>query len=115
MRRLILSCKAYICRIVRVAAGGRAELPCRATAGFPAPTMIWRRADGRPLPSGRDQQETPGKLVVRGARKEDRGEFVCRAVNELGRSKSRTVVMDVEFAPEVRAQAPFVPQVSRQL
>ena len=80
---------------VTVNEGQTAVLNCNAT-GNPAPSLSWFR-DSLPVPipgSSRIQQTGNGSLLVGGAGREDQGEYVCRAENEVG-SETATVVLIV--------------------
>ena len=59
---MILTGEEGSSRHVRVAAGERAELSCKA-AGFPSPRITWSREDMHVLPSGRDS-ETSLRFVI---------------------------------------------------
>lgn len=97
-------------RTVRVKVGETARLTCEAT-GFPTPRMTWSRADGHLLPSGRENI-TVQTYVMTGVKKVDRGEYKCFAHNDVGEGQSRSVHLEVEFAPSIEIPRPRIAQAS---
>ena len=67
--------------------GGSLKLNCSA-AGDPQPVISWKRQEGQ-LPVGRSQQIN-GALVIQGITMNDKGNYICVAVN-AGVFKSETV------------------------
>merc|ERR1712129_27556 len=64
--------------------------------GVPLPEVIWRRHDVI-LSSGNGIT----KLVLDEVARSDIGDFVCQAENGVGDEDSKTLQLDVLFAPEV--------------
>lgn len=70
-------------------------------------TVTWSRSDGREL-SERARFSYDGNMTftmtIRGVRKGDRGEFLCRANNQLvpSRNNTKEAVLKVNFQPEIR-------------
>lgn len=58
--------------------GERVELVCTAR-GNPAPTVYWRRADGRALPP--TAVDTTNTLVIEAVTENDAGEYRCVTTN----------------------------------
>ncbi|CAH1786157.1 unnamed protein product, partial [Owenia fusiformis] len=88
-------------RIYTVSQGDTANLPCQA-AGIPPPAISWIR-DGRTMIK-EDQRYTireDGMLVFGNVETEDRGSYVCTAINEAGRD-SKEVVLRVQVPPVIR-------------
>ena len=69
--------------------GGSLKLNCSAT-GDPQPVISWKRQEGQ-LPVGRSQQIN-GALVIQGITMNDKGNYICVAVN-AGVFKSETVTL----------------------
>ena len=67
--------------------GGSLKLNCSAT-GDPQPVISWKKQEGQ-LPVGRSQQIS-GSLVIRGITINDKGIYICVAVN-AGVFNSETV------------------------
>ena len=67
--------------------GGNLTLNCSAS-GDPQPVIRWKKQGGQ-LPVGRSQQIS-GSLLIRGIRMNDKGIYICVAVN-AGVFKSETV------------------------
>ncbi|XP_055304922.1 basement membrane-specific heparan sulfate proteoglycan core protein-like [Sitodiplosis mosellana] len=76
---------------------GSVILTCRVLAGFPAPTVMWARRDGKPL-SQRVKETYDGpdlisidypisSIIV-----EDAGQYECRASNKVGGVTQTTVI-----------------------
>ncbi|XP_064212839.1 basement membrane-specific heparan sulfate proteoglycan core protein [Tribolium castaneum] len=82
-----------------VTAGNSAILACRVDAGIPAPTVVWTRADGRPL-SPNIETMSHGTLRFTQITENEGGEYICTAENEAGRA-SVTANIEVQVAPEV--------------
>ncbi|XP_071536983.1 roundabout homolog 2-like [Panulirus ornatus] len=82
---------------VTSASGVVVELACRAR-GSPAPTVTWRRLDGK-MPLGRAtiQEE---KLVLDGVVAGDSGTYVCEVENEAGVAAARASLTVVD-APQL--------------
>ncbi|XP_042890974.1 roundabout homolog 1-like [Penaeus japonicus] len=83
---------------VTVASGVAVELACRAR-GSPAPTVTWRRLDGK-MPLGRAMIEDQ-RLVLDHVAAADSGVYVCEVESEAGIAAARatlTVIDAPEFA-----------------
>jgi hypothetical protein len=116
--------------VKEVVAGGAIELSCEAT-GYPIPTITWlqtptqfriktigisfvfsyfrRKKDGSLLPTGKETFIGP-KLYIKKAHREDRGGYVCKADNNIGKSHERELNLEVEFEPSIDVPKPRVPQ-----
>ncbi|XP_042863453.1 lachesin-like [Penaeus japonicus] len=81
---------------VEVKEGEEARLSCGAT-GTPTPTILWRREDARliRLPGQQEPMWKGSTLVVRHARKEDAGAYLCIANNGVPPSVSKRVRLNV--------------------
>lgn len=90
------------------AEGEDAQLVCRAE-GYPRPTISWRREYNAILPIG-GQTFTGNELRLNGLRREDRGTYYCTADNGVGRADTKTITLEVEFAPVIRVPRPKVAQ-----
>ena len=72
---------------------------------FSQDTVTWSRSDGRDL-NERARVSYDGNmtftLTIRGVKKEDRGEFICRANNHLvpGRNNTKAAVLKVNCKSE---------------
>ncbi|XP_044266425.1 basement membrane-specific heparan sulfate proteoglycan core protein isoform X19 [Tribolium madens] len=82
-----------------ITAGNSAILACRVDAGIPAPTVVWTRADGRPL-SPNIETMSHGTLRFTQITENEGGEYICTAENEAGRA-TVTASIEVQIAPEV--------------
>ncbi|XP_037080298.1 lachesin-like isoform X2 [Pollicipes pollicipes] len=94
--------------------GGSGQLQCRAR-GYPTPTIIWRREDGRrltvtlPDASGALKEkrvtEYEGEtLPLMKVRRSDTGYYVCIASNGLPPSVSKHIKVEVHFHPVVQVR-----------
>ncbi|KAK7791103.1 hypothetical protein R5R35_012915 [Gryllus longicercus] len=72
-----------------VSDGETAEFVCR-SSGYPEPTLVWSRADGRPL--GPRAYFSAGVLRIRAATPNDAGEFLCHAWSPGGNTSRRAVL-----------------------
>ncbi|XP_052128533.1 roundabout homolog 2-like isoform X2 [Frankliniella occidentalis] len=76
--------------------GQSVELEC-ASAGEPAPTMLWRREDGR-MPIARAHILDNKALRIEHVTSEDVGTYICEAENDVG-SDSAKVALTVHSPP----------------
>ncbi|XP_012587552.1 PREDICTED: contactin-4-like [Condylura cristata] len=72
----------------------RAKLGCDARGHpkphiSPVPTIVWRRADGRPLAGKARKREAGGVLEIPNFQQEDAGPYECLAENLRGRNAAR--------------------------
>ncbi|XP_017794098.1 PREDICTED: basement membrane-specific heparan sulfate proteoglycan core protein isoform X2 [Habropoda laboriosa] len=80
-----------------VTLGGSTDLQCRAVAGIPTPELYWAHQDGRPFPFN-VKQLPGGVLRLSNVTANDRGAYVCSAVNSVG-SNSAVVYIEVQSLP----------------
>ncbi|XP_036075950.1 contactin-4 isoform X3 [Rousettus aegyptiacus] len=73
---------------VSTAKGGTARLECFAL-GNPVPTIIWRRADGKPIARKARRHKSNGILEIPNFQQEDAGVYECVAENSRGRNVAR--------------------------
>ncbi|XP_071521939.1 roundabout homolog 2-like [Panulirus ornatus] len=82
---------------VTVPSGVMAELVCRAR-GFPAPTLTWRRLDGK-IPLGRSTIEDE-RLMLEQVTSVDSGVYVCEVENEAGITGAQATLTVID-APQL--------------
>ncbi|XP_076053499.1 lachesin-like [Oratosquilla oratoria] len=88
---------------VAVPESSRVRLVCRAE-GKPAPTISWKREDGKALLTARGknaQYVESEELVLESVQREDMGAYICIASNKVPPSISKRVVLDVNFQPVI--------------
>jgi hypothetical protein len=79
--------------------GQSVKMECYA-AGYPTPTIIWRRVNNAILPTG-GSTYTGNVLKIVSVKKEDRGTYYCVADNGVSKGDKRNVNVEVEFAPVI--------------
>lgn len=82
-----------------VIAGNSAILACRVEQGIPSPTVVWTRADGRPL-SRNIETMSHGTLRFTEITENESGEYICTAENEAGKA-TVSANIQVQVAPRV--------------
>ncbi|KAJ8967223.1 hypothetical protein NQ314_003001, partial [Rhamnusium bicolor] len=82
-----------------IVVGNSALLQCRAIAGIPSPSIIWSRADGRPL-SPNIEEMSGGILRFTQVTPNEEGEYVCTANNEAGSATAISNII-VYTSPEL--------------
>uniref|UniRef100_A0AAG5CW48 Ig-like domain-containing protein n=1 Tax=Anopheles atroparvus TaxID=41427 RepID=A0AAG5CW48_ANOAO len=90
------------------AEGEDALLVCRAE-GYPRPAISWKREYNAILPIG-GQTFAGNELRLNALRREDRGTYYCTADNGVGRPDTKTITLEVEFAPVISVPRPKVAQ-----
>ncbi|XP_019528163.3 lachesin [Aedes albopictus] len=95
---------------VTKAEGEDVKLTC-AAEGYPRPSISWKREYGAILPIG-GLSYTGSELPLSSLTKEDRGTYFCIADNGVGKSDSRTINLEVEFAPVISVPRPKVAQAT---
>ncbi|XP_021711599.1 lachesin [Aedes aegypti] len=95
---------------VTKAEGENVKLTCSAE-GYPRPTISWKREYGAILPIG-GQSYTGNELSLSSLVREDRGTYFCIADNGVGKPDSRTINLEVEFAPVISVPRPKVAQAT---
>ncbi|XP_053212062.1 lachesin-like isoform X2 [Panonychus citri] len=80
------------------------SLRCRAN-GYPTPTVIWRREDGKNLSTGFiGASKVEGEyLNISQVTREDMGAYLCIASNGVLPSRSKRIFVQVNFSPKIRA------------
>ncbi|XP_045435466.1 contactin-4 isoform X1 [Pipistrellus kuhlii] len=73
---------------VPTAKGGTARLECFAL-GNPVPTIVWRRADGKPIARKARRHQSDGILEIPNFQQEDAGPYECVAENSRGKNVAR--------------------------
>jgi len=68
-----------------------------------------RKKDGSLLPNGKESF-VGSKLLIKEARREDRGSYICKADNHVGKSHEQELNLEVEFPPTIDVPKPRVPQ-----
>uniref|UniRef100_A0A1B0CCB4 Putative lachesin n=1 Tax=Lutzomyia longipalpis TaxID=7200 RepID=A0A1B0CCB4_LUTLO len=92
-----------------VASEGKAvQMECYA-AGYPRPTITWRRENNAILPTG-GSTYTGNVLKINSVRKEDRGTYYCVADNQVSKGDRRNINLEVEFAPVITVPRPRLGQ-----
>ncbi|XP_053970098.1 protein amalgam [Anastrepha ludens] len=92
-----------------VTEGQNLEVSCFA-AGFPQPTIWWKREDNAIMPAGGQTLAGP-TLRIREVHRLDRGTYYCVADNGVGQPDERKVLIEVEFRPQIAVLRPKVAQV----
>ncbi|XKL67665.1 hypothetical protein PGB90_003156 [Kerria lacca] len=77
------------------------SLECYA-GGIPKPLISWKRENNAILPSGGTVYRG-NILKINNVQKEDRGTYYCTAHNNVGKSVKRSIAVEIEFPPIVRA------------
>lgn len=95
-------------RSVITSAGASIALQCYA-AGYPQPSISWRRENNDLLPTG-GALYRGNILIIHNITKNDRGTYYCIADNTVGSGARRNVGVEVEFAPQVTADKPHYEQ-----
>ncbi|KFB35803.1 AGAP004108-PA-like protein [Anopheles sinensis] len=90
------------------AEGEDAQLVCRAE-GYPRPSISWKREYNAILPIG-GQTFAGNELRLNALRREDRGTYYCTADNGVGKPDTKTITLEVEFAPVISVPRPKVAQ-----
>jgi len=52
------------------------------------------------------------RLSIKEARREDRGSYLCKADNNVGKSRERVQSLEVEYPPKIDVPKPRVPQAN---
>ena len=78
-----------------VVEGEEARLEC-AVAGFPSPTITWRRQDHKVLHTG-GLTSLGSSLVIPEVGRQDQGEYQCTAENSVGEPASHTATLTVRW------------------
>ncbi|KAM4799963.1 contactin-4 isoform 3-T3 [Urocitellus parryii] len=73
---------------VPTAKGATVKLECFAL-GNPVPTIVWRRADGRPIARKARRHKSNGILEIPNFQQEDAGVYECVAENSRGKNVAR--------------------------
>ncbi|XP_077986992.1 hemicentin-1-like [Glandiceps talaboti] len=79
-------------------------LPCEAS-GDPQPDIFWYKNDAPVRFSNRIRQLQNGSIAIYGAISEDAGDYVCRAVNNVGAAEGRAK-LSVRNRPEFTIEPP---------
>ncbi|XP_055524701.1 lachesin-like isoform X2 [Wyeomyia smithii] len=95
---------------VTKAEGEDVKLSCSAE-GYPRPSITWKREHGAILPIG-GQSFAGNVLSLTSLAKEDRGTYFCLADNGVGKPDSKTINLEVEFAPVISIPRPKVAQAT---
>ncbi|XP_053691027.1 lachesin-like [Sabethes cyaneus] len=95
---------------VTKAEGEDVKLSCSAE-GYPRPAITWKREYGAILPIG-GQSYAGSELSLTSLTKEDRGTYFCLADNGVGKPDSKTINLEVEFAPVISIPRPKVAQAT---
>ncbi|KAM5165132.1 immunoglobulin superfamily member 10 [Mantella aurantiaca] len=78
--------------------------------GIPKPSIIWTLPSGyvidRPQFSGKYMLLENGTLVIQEANIHDRGNYLCKAKNNVGESSITVSVMIVAYPPRITSKAP---------
>ncbi|EDS36504.1 lachesin [Culex quinquefasciatus] len=93
---------------VTKAEGEDVKLSCVAE-GYPRPSITWKREYNAILPIG-GHSFSGNELSLSSLAKEDRGPYYCLADNGVGKADSRTINLEVEFAPVISVPRPKVAQ-----
>ncbi|XP_055589824.1 lachesin-like [Uranotaenia lowii] len=99
-----------IATTVTKAEGEDAKLTC-AAEGYPRPSITWKREYSAILPIGGQTYSGP-ELVLGSLAKEDRGTYYCIADNGVGKPDTKTINLEVEFAPVISVPRPKVAQAT---
>ncbi|KAG8200000.1 hypothetical protein JTE90_006239, partial [Oedothorax gibbosus] len=98
-------------RILRIPEGETLEAPC-ASQGFPLPTYEWFKKETRdrlvPLQIGNRLLQLDGTLVLREARVEDSGHYLCKVLNSAGTDSAETEILvtaplSVQIVPKIQS------------
>ncbi|XP_055680246.1 lachesin-like [Lutzomyia longipalpis] len=84
------------------------NLECYAD-GYPRPSITWTREYNALMPGG-GHKFSGNILKIASARREDRGTYYCIAENDVGKSNTRTITLEVEFPPVISIPRPKVAQ-----
>ncbi|XP_064474483.1 lachesin-like isoform X2 [Ornithodoros turicata] len=94
--------------------GSKVSLQCRAD-GYPKPTIMWRREDGREINlerySGRRNSVMTVEdefLNISQVSREDIGAYLCIARNGVPPSVSKRIMLHVNFRPKIRVSEQLV-------
>ncbi|XP_030745032.1 basement membrane-specific heparan sulfate proteoglycan core protein isoform X3 [Sitophilus oryzae] len=82
-----------------VTAGNTAQLQCRATQGYPSPTITWSRVNNIPF-NPNVEVMSGGNLKIVGISRAEAGDYLCTATNEAGTAKA-TATISVISLPEL--------------
>ncbi|KAK4320426.1 hypothetical protein Pmani_008732 [Petrolisthes manimaculis] len=91
-----------------VSEGSSVRLRCQAR-GFPEPTVVWRREDGRNITlrePGQTKKEVTKfegpELVLEKVTRDDMGAYLCIASNDIPPAVSKRMIVQVHFHPVIR-------------
>uniref|UniRef100_U5EKE0 Putative amalgam n=1 Tax=Corethrella appendiculata TaxID=1370023 RepID=U5EKE0_9DIPT len=84
------------------------QMECYA-AGYPRPTITWRRENNAILPTG-GSTYSGNVLKINSVQKEDRGTYYCVADNGVSKGDRRNINLEVEFAPVITVPRPRLGQ-----
>lgn len=84
------------------------SLECYA-GGTPKPLISWKRENDAILPTGGTVYRG-NVLKINSVKKDDRGTYYCTADNKVGEVVERSIALEVEFPPNVRADKQWVQQ-----
>ncbi|CAN7942997.1 unnamed protein product, partial [Ixodes pacificus] len=94
--------------------GSRVGLRCRAQ-GYPPPSILWRREDGREINLERYSGRKSTAMTVEGeflnisqVNREDMGAYLCIAKNGVPPSVSQRILLQVNFRPKIRVSEQLV-------
>ncbi|CAG0921774.1 unnamed protein product [Notodromas monacha] len=79
--------------------GASVLFQCRVTAGIPTPRIIWKRADGSPLPTNSEVLQG-GVLRFNQVQGPEQGQYLCTAENVAG-STSAIATLNIQGRPVV--------------
>ncbi|XP_055637193.1 lachesin-like [Toxorhynchites rutilus septentrionalis] len=99
-----------IATAITKAEGEDVKLAC-AAEGYPRPSITWKREYSAILPIG-GQSFSGNELSLSSLAKEDRGTYFCIADNGVGKPDSKTINLEVEFAPVISVPRPKVAQAT---
>lgn len=84
------------------------SLECYA-GGTPKPLISWKRENDAILPTGGTVYRG-NVLKINSVKKDDRGTYYCIADNKVGDLVKRSIALEVEFPPSVKADKKYVQQ-----
>lgn len=91
--------------------GQAVNLNCLAS-GFPAPSIVWQRTDKKVFFTGK--LTYPGSSVKFGnVKRGDRGDYQCKADNNVGDPKTYDLSLNVRFGPTIRVIRPRIMQAEQ--
>lgn len=89
-------------RSVITSSGSDVELYCYGI-GYPKPQISWRREKNKLIP-GYGALVRGNKLTIQNVSRDARGTFYCVADNGVSSGSRRSISVEIEFAPVVRAE-----------